>query len=249
MDNFLIILFSLFSSVFFLLTVLILRVANRRQKQKIMPDILLIPGKVYLFWNFRQGFLFPDIWMDNPRGRMEEDNWILRCLNIGHGTAKNICLFWDYDIVELSRLIMENDRNKFLKIKHSMNYLCIDIMFPREKYPELPEHCSIGINDHEEPEITYLLPAGINKTHQRMPVPKSYLTLVSLLYFIRHLNKDSGNIEGKVPLCRLVLEYDDIENRAYRSSYSVGFRNIKYSQEEPGPNVLFCRAEIFINQV
>jgi len=231
-----------FSAMFLWLGLIALKAFERRSRREIRPDILLVPTKVYLFWNDRQGFLFPDIWADSQRRNIDDGNLILFCLNLGQGAARNISFAWDYDVAGLCQKIMERDREKVLRIKHFNDHLCIDFHFRRERYPQLPEHCSIAFSERNELEIPYLLHAGICKGHQRVPLPKKYLTLVSLLHFIGHSEKASC----EVSLCHLLLEYQDIEGFFYRFKYAIGFRDWKYCREEPGPNVLFGSADMFI---
>jgi hypothetical protein len=244
-----IILLSISLIAYSFLIMLSIQAVKRRQRREIMPDIILIPGRIYFFWNYKNGFLFPDIWTANPRGRLEPDNRMLPCINIGQGTAKNICIWWDFNISGFSNLIIENDRDRLIRIKHIKDHICIDMLFPKNKYPAFPENYSIAFSEKPYGEIAYLLPVNISKNQEKIFLPKTYLTLLALLHYIRHLNQSSGNIDPlKIPLCQLSLEYDDIEDATYQAKYSVGLRDIEHYSEDPGPNRLFFSAVFEINR-
>lgn len=240
MDNSLIALIFVIPVMFLWLALIVIRSAECRSRRNILPDLMLIPGKVFVFWSFRQNFLFPDIWTDDLRKNMEEEYSILRCINLGLGAAKNIVITWDFDIEKTCRLVMERDKEKLLRIKHIQNHLCIDLHFPREKYPQMPEHHSIAFSELNVFEMPYLLPAGINRNQQRLSLSRTYLTLASLLLFIGY--------RDKIPPCHLLLEYEDIEGFSYQARYEVNFKDFRFCKEEPGPNVLFCNAEMFIKE-
>lgn len=222
---------------------------KQRQRREIMPDIILIPGRVYFCWDYKKGFLFPDLWTANPRERFERDNRSLKGVNIGKGPAKNIHIRWDFDILGFANLIMKNDKDRLLRIKHSHDHICIDFLFPKDKYPAFPEKYSMAFSEIPKGEIAYLLPVNILESQEKIFVPKMYLTLIALLFYLRYLNKISGDINRiKIPVCKLFLDYGDIEGGFYQARYSIGLREIELISGDPAPNALFINAMLNVNQ-
>lgn len=244
-----IILVSISLMAYSFLIMLSMLTVKQRQRREIMPDIILIPGRVYFYWNYKNGFLFPDLWTANPKERFEPDNRLLKGINIGKGPAKNIHIRWDFDIMGFANLIMENDKDRLLRIKHSKDHIGIDFLFPKDKYPAFPEKYSMAFSEKPDGEIAYLLPVNIMKNQEKIFVPKMYLTLIALLFYLRHLNQAFGDFNhAKIPVCKLFLDYGDIEGGFYQTRYSVGLREIEHFSGDTGPNTLFFSATFNVNQ-
>jgi len=220
-----------------------IRISEQNSIRRIMPGIVVITEKVYFMWNYHDSFFFPDIWSADPRNGRESDNRLLRIMNIGKGPAKDIQISWDFDVLTLANLIMESDKDNLLTIKYFQNHIKISFHTEVKSCSSFHEIEAMAFSEIPVGSMDYLLPVYVIKEYRRIFVPRMYLTLVALLYYIRHLNKIIKPFDsGRIPACMLSVTYSDIEDNHYHSRYAVSFKDIRTSEEEPADNNIFLNA-------
>ncbi|MGB4107670.1 MAG: hypothetical protein WBK55_07720 [Alphaproteobacteria bacterium] len=218
---------TFFAAIAALLTLLEM---HRQRKHSYKPDIVPIKQ---VFSGYFQSAIFCD-WVlnDSKNEELEElksPDLEISLFNLGNGAAKDIQLTWDFDfdtfIQKLNQLNQENETRVTIKKLDS---------FLEFKDGDKSE-ALVNLNPSLERSEDYLLPASIEQTGLKIPVPAAYTWLVSNYFYINFAVL-SKNLDCPIPSLKLTIEYSDIANNRYKNIFSFDIGLIFFANNKPMPD-------------
>lgn len=177
-------------------------------------------------------YLFPGIWPNTPNTGKKSIVHGIDCINIGQGPAVDIAVEWSVDVERFIEIIKAQDRDKIFRFDYDEKKLSVEICLPRGKPPTMGFK---WLNNESREVISHILPFHFDKTPTKIITHKTYLFLLSVYYYLLHLNKSYGDLEVlyvKLPECMMLLTYGDIKGNMYYTEQTISFSVVEHNINE-----------------
>lgn len=162
----------------------------------------------------------------------ENDNifasFSIKCYNIGFGTATNIKINFQYDIIgfilDIKSLEKRIPKKKRINIENNGTFLSFE---PENK--ELPfssKSFSTELNLNQY--VSYILPVNINKDIAEINIPRHFLELINIMVYYNAILKEKKEKDLNIPEVKLNITYKDISNRNFKKELKISTKMILY---------------------
>jgi len=179
----------------------------------------------------RNGITMPIKWSDKVSiiGLTEQFNaheilrnkFILKCYNIGFGTATKVSVNFSYEIDDFIKEIQVLEKDVPEQFHIAIEYLNPFISFT-SKNPESPY---LGVGVHKElgfqRYVSYILPANISNSYSEIELPIHFLELLNIYIFYIACLFSIKRIEPNIPVITTEITYLDISNKAVTRNLSI----------------------------
>lgn len=211
-----------------LFTVLEMR---RQRKSSYLPDFAFEP-KNFSLYKSESNSNIPLSYFDKSKktainNSLERVN--LRCFNVGFGTAKEVSLSWEFDVLEFANLITKTDSE-------------IDIKVWKEKFGVEIESEKLKIKKmHMDGQLSqkihHVMPVSISDQPLSVLIPPMYMDLYSIYIYSNIKRMQSETEESKIssyeepPVLKLSMSFNDIEGKTHNQKFE--FTPLFYSMTAP----------------
>jgi len=237
-----------------------LLIINKTLGNKDDPCLAIPEGNIYFYWEKQsKENMFPELWSKIKMINQEiKDMHVhyLDCVNIGTSAAKNIEIYWEYDIDEYIKLIKKIDVNNVIDIRYTDSKLMFSIKYPKNNYLKHPIIYSQSLPLKYRGNIDYILPVNSSTAPVQIKTNRGYLMLATLYYYVLYLNQnclENGFVDSflaKLPECMLRIKYKNITNHKYHSSFKLSFLAMEHEmKEKPKHSGFFMWARINVESL
>lgn len=194
------------------------------EEERNKPDIIICESQFSLKWKNKADALLAFLWDDNLESDgSSKDNFAISTFNIGNGTAKSVCIKWDFDIYGLVNSIKTLDEEDVFYLDYIINNEkeLIALTFGLE---------SEGIRAIEIDlieKIDYIIPSNIDPTGIMIRLPKVFCVLYSIYSFILETKHNEYRKTYKPPNLKMSLYYLDLSGRQLIKEYILTFYDNK----------------------
>jgi hypothetical protein len=208
-------------------TIVIIFTLREMQKQREStqkPDLLIQNTGVVGFSRIPKSYLSTS-WKNYEKRALNSNILELPSFsiyNIGFGSAKNFELIWNFDVTKSIDLILKfySEQDNEISISNENGYLLIESEGSLSS--ELIESANKITRD-------FVLPSSIKEEGELFEVPHLYLSIVSLIIYLRiyyFKNNDrqllQTTIASMLPIPEFIVEmkYQDVGNKEYKKTFS-----------------------------
>lgn len=194
-----------------------LREMQNQRKSSYQPDIILNLPDFYMY-SFQHGTKhLPLLWTHNKqmdKENVKREKIFANGYNIGIGSAKQLKVVWNFNIVAFLQKIKAKNKDNILNINFSKNLMIVKLAEAKT--------LEIAAIKNTEDQIDYIIPSQIKSEPVKFNIPIIYLHLVSILIFLENFKEFNTNINF-IPL-KMNLSYRDIGNTEHKKEFTFYFK-------------------------
>lgn len=224
-----------------LTALLTLREMYRQRLHSYKPDI--VPVEQIFNAYFHSPLLCDWREIDYKQEQTDEDtisDYQISLFNLGNGAAKSIKITWSFDIDAFIENV--NNINKENDSGIEINNTDFILEFKEKETIKYAVNLQPSLKDRRD----YLLPASIEKTPLKIPLPRAYILLYSNCLYNKYiLNR---TLDFTVPKLKLTIEFSDIANNKYNTIFlfNIGLIFSSYKKCENMPDLRgYIQHEVF----
>lgn len=222
----------------------------RQRKSTYRPDIVVSRSMVYGHFNES---LLPDIWMskDIEPGKLETDfaqsrRYRLRAHNLGLGAAREVDFKWSMDLKKIVNAIYDREAASEESTDISLDENEI-LRF------ELGSTLNMWINTKVDliHSADYILPASVESSGHELPLPLSYIELMSYQMMQEARGRRNKDDDSSKPMpafqpLSLKVRYRDIGGSKHSKEFQIqpSIIYIKYGEMVAGDQMFSALLEI-----